>query len=204
MKKLLILPLLAVFCFSCSKTPYYDYHTTKISQEDVNLNKNKIYIKSFDLKLTEKRLNSVTSAYEIDSKYLSTEEMKSVFLKNIHNILVSTDLIANDNEMDNSYQFEIFVDASRIFSPISNQAYVDLTINSLDIKIYKDKQLFATKQLIADSSTRINCAAGGFSRNIVKIFKSIFSLGDHIDEMIDVESCSRKLSSTILSLGEQM
>ncbi len=130
--------------------------------------------------------------------------MNPALLKHSHNILVSTDLIANDNEMDNSYQFEIFVDASRIFSPISNQAYVDLTINSLDIKIYKDKQLFATKQLIADSSTRINCAAGGFSRNIVKIFKSIFSLGDHIDEMIDVESCSRKLSSTILSLGEQM
>jgi len=197
-----ILTIIAILALtSCASTEYS--YINKNLRKEVALQKDKIFIKDFDLVLNEKRINGLTSANNITSDYLNTAQMKKLMRNNIISRLKSDDIYSNINDKD-SYKYEVFIEVSRNFMAFSSNKYAGLEIKKIDIKVFKNNNLFASKLLEGGFGKGIiNCGHNrGFFENLATIVKTVTAQKGVEDERKDVEYCGEAIYNTIKKLGD--
>ena len=205
MKKIILSVLCAVLLSSCSST-YYQYQN-KENRHNISLAKDKVHIKSFDLQLVEARVGSRTPADNLKSNFLNTSDMKKTMLSIINKSLKQNDYAGNST---NSYQYDISISASRVFSAFSSNKYVGLNIEKIQIDVYKDGNFIAKKYLagskpsvIGAANPVIQCGQNrGLIGNITNTVKTISHLKSSQDELDDVQRCAATIYNSIISLGQ--
>jgi hypothetical protein len=192
---------------ACSSTTYQ--YTNKDTQKNISLEKDKISISKFDVAYREKRISGSNSADNSSSGYLTAAQMKEFMQSAIISNLKSAGVYA-DNGI---YKYEVSVDASRNFMAFSTDKYAGLEVHKIDIKVFKDGNLFAQKLLqvhdaegamaLVNSGGTINCGHNrGFVDNLGTVAKTITAQKGNSDEIRDVEYCSASIANTMKELGK--
>ncbi len=205
MKKIILSVLSIVLLSSCSST-YYQYQNEE-NRKNISLVKDKMNIRNFDLQLVEARVGNRTSADNLKSDFLNTSDMKKLMLDTISNSLKQDNYFGNSKD---SYQYDIRISASRVFSAFSSNKYVGLNIERIQIDVYKDGSFVAKKylegsqpSLMGGASPAIQCGQNrGLIGNLKSIGKTIALTKDAQDEVDDVQRCASTIYNSLIVLGQ--
>lgn len=205
MKKIILLVLSIILLSGCSST-YYQYQN-KENRKNISLTRDKMNVKNFDLQLVEARLGNRMSADNLKSDFLNTSDMKKMMLETINNSLNQNNYFSNSKD---SYQYDIKISASRVFSAFSNNKYVGFNVEKIHIEVYKDGSVIAKKylegskpSLFGGQSNTILCGQNrGFIRNLINISKMIALTKNNEDEKEDVKSCALSIYNSLIILGQ--
>lgn len=204
MKKVIISFLSIVLLSGCSST-YYQYQN-KEERKNISLIKDKANIRNFDLQLVEARFGGRISADNLKSDFLNTADMKKVMLDIINNSLKQNNYAGNSSD---SYQYDIKISASRVFSFLLSDKYVGFNVEKIMIDVYKDGNFIAKKylegsepSLMGGSNVTIQCGDDrGLIGNLKSIGKTIAHLKNSQDELEDVQRCASTIYSSMILLG---
>jgi hypothetical protein len=205
MKKIILSVLSIALLSSCSST-YYQYQN-KENRKNISVAKDKVNVRNFDLQLVEARVGSRTSADNLKSDFLNTADMKKIMLEVINNSLKQNNYAGNSKD---SYQYDIRISASRVFSAFSSNKYVGFNIEGIQIDVYKDGNFVAKKylegskpSLMGGGSPTIQCGQNrGLIGNLKSIGKTIAHTKDSQDELEDVQRCASTIYSSMIILGQ--
>lgn len=204
MKKVILSILSIVLLSSCSST-YYQYQN-KENRKNISVAKDKVNVRNFDLQLVEARADNRISADNLKSDFLNTADMRRIMLEVINNSLKQNNYAGNSKD---SYQYDIRISASRVFSVFSSKKYVGFDIEGIQIDVYKDGNFVAKKYLegskpsLIGGGPKIECGQNrGVIGNLKNIGKTIAHIKDSQDELEDVQRCASTIYGSMIALGQ--